>query len=291
VFRGPAGSTIHQEFIMDRKRTLFAIASSTLAVSLCASVAADSATVRVVHASPDAPAVDVLVNDSVAIANLAFTEAAGPATLPADTYNVKVTPTGLLRPVVIEADLTLAADTDFTVVAVGLLSGIAPLVLIDDNTLDASNARIRFVHASPDAPAVDIALAGGPVLFGDVSFTEVGDYLTVPAGSYDLDVRLAGTETVVLPLPGITVSANTVYSVFAMGLAFGTPSLQAVIFVDNEGPSPSSPADLNGDGQVNGADLGLLLAAWGELEGAADLNDDGIVDGADLGLLLAAWTD
>jgi T5SS/PEP-CTERM-associated repeat protein len=50
------------------------------------------------------------------------------------------------------------------------------------------------------------------------------------------------------------------------------------------------PEDLNGDGSVDGADLGLLLGAWGPGAGPADLNGDSIVNGADLGLLLAAWT-
>ena len=50
------------------------------------------------------------------------------------------------------------------------------------------------------------------------------------------------------------------------------------------------PADLNGDGVVNGADLGLLLAAWGVAPGSpADLDGDGIANGADLGLLLSEW--
>jgi hypothetical protein len=49
--------------------------------------------------------------------------------------------------------------------------------------------------------------------------------------------------------------------------------------------------DLNGDGVVDGADLGLLLAAWGSCNGCPeDLNDDGEVDGADLGVLLGSWT-
>jgi hypothetical protein len=47
--------------------------------------------------------------------------------------------------------------------------------------------------------------------------------------------------------------------------------------------------DFNGDGMVDGADLGTLLAAWGTDNPRIDLNDDGIVDGADLGTLLAAW--
>lgn len=50
------------------------------------------------------------------------------------------------------------------------------------------------------------------------------------------------------------------------------------------------PGDLNGDAVVDGADLGLLLAAWDTPDAAADLNADGVVDGADLGLLLSFWS-
>ncbi len=52
------------------------------------------------------------------------------------------------------------------------------------------------------------------------------------------------------------------------------------------------PADLTDNGLVNGADLGLVLAAWGTNgadQAGSDINADGIVNGADLGLLLAAW--
>jgi hypothetical protein len=51
----------------------------------------------------------------------------------------------------------------------------------------------------------------------------------------------------------------------------------------------SVAGDLNGDGVVDGADLGLLLGSWGTA-GAGDLDGNGIVDGADLGLLLGDWT-
>jgi hypothetical protein len=49
-------------------------------------------------------------------------------------------------------------------------------------------------------------------------------------------------------------------------------------------------ADLDGNGVVNGADLGILLLAWG-FSGAADLDGNGIVNGGDLGLALLAWGD
>lgn len=46
--------------------------------------------------------------------------------------------------------------------------------------------------------------------------------------------------------------------------------------------------DLNGDGVVDGGDLGILLASWNQA-GPADFNNDWAVDGADLGVLLGAW--
>lgn len=50
----------------------------------------------------------------------------------------------------------------------------------------------------------------------------------------------------------------------------------------------SVPADLNGDGKVDGADLGLLLIDFGS-NGPGDLNADGLIDGGDLGLMLTEW--
>jgi len=50
--------------------------------------------------------------------------------------------------------------------------------------------------------------------------------------------------------------------------------------------------DLNGDGVVDGADLGILLLNWGQTDGgpaAGDLNGDCVIDGADIGALLNQW--
>ena len=59
-----------------------------------------------------------------------------------------------------------------------------------------------------------------------------------------------------------------------------------------ECPPAGNPADLNDDGLVDGADLGLMLGAWGLCTDdpcLGDLTGDGQVDGADLGLVLGEW--
>lgn len=211
--------------------TLSAVPAAFAAAPLNAIASQDNATanngsearVRVVHASPDAPDVDVRVDGGLAFADIAFEDFTDYASLPPGTYNVKVEPAGAggAGPFVIDADLTLTAGTDYTVIATDTLADIFPTVLVDDNSFPAAGeAKIRFFHGSPDAPAVDIAVAdGGPVLIPDVAFGDTSDgYLSVPGGTYDLEVRVAGTTAVALTLPGLTFAADTVYTTYATGL-------------------------------------------------------------------------
>lgn len=196
----------------------------------------NQARLRVVHASPDAPAVDVCADGAVAFSNAPFPAATAYAGVPAATYAVRVVPAGAgcSTAGVINAQLPLTSGTDTTVVAVNTLSSIEPLVLVDNNTPPASGkSKVRFVHTSPDAPTVDITLPDGTTLFNDISFKENGGYIEVPAGSYALQVRDQTGSTVVLPVGPITLAAGKIYSVFAVGLAGGTPALDALLTVDN----------------------------------------------------------
>jgi hypothetical protein len=129
----------------------------------------DQAYVRVIHDSPDAPAVSVTADDNFAspvVASLAFPgafPAAGAyAPLASGTYNLKVTPAGQTSPVVIDKTVTLARGGVYSVYAVGFLSstpGIAPLVTGDDDRRLATQAKLRIIHGSPTAGAVDIYLS------------------------------------------------------------------------------------------------------------------------------------
>jgi hypothetical protein len=204
----------------------------------------DEARARVIHASPDAPAVDVVINDVLIpppFENVPFGEITDYVTVPAGVYNAKVVPTGADSPVVINADLNLFYNTDYTVIALDTLAGmkISPLVLVDDNSpVSVKQARLRFVHASPDAPPVDVAVVGGPILFSNIEFKGVGDYVLVPEGIYELEVRLAGTDTVALSLPGIALDRGRTYTAVAAGFATGgSPALTALLSEDSFNPT------------------------------------------------------
>lgn len=194
-----------------------------------------TAKVMVVHASPDAPGVDLLVDNAVVGTNLTFPNSTGYLDVPAGTRNVKVNVTGT-QTTVIGADLNIAGNSAYSAFAVNTVANIEPLVLVDNLTAPASGkAHVRFIHLSPDAPAVDITLTDGTVVFSNVAFKGSVDFTPLDAGTYPLQVRVAGTSTVALDLGNITLDAGKIYTVFARGLLSGSgnQALGAAIIVNN----------------------------------------------------------
>ena len=116
----------------------------------------NQASVRVLHASPDAPNVDVLVDDQVVLSNVSYKQASEFLSVFAGTRNIKVNAAGTST-TVIDANLNLAFQSFTTVIATNFLAQIEPLVLPDENTPPSGNIlKIRVVHSAPSAPPVDV---------------------------------------------------------------------------------------------------------------------------------------
>lgn len=230
-----------------------------------AAPAAGLASVRVVHASPDAPAVDVFVDGERALTDLAFGAATDPVPLPAGDHGFAVVPAGGdLDEAVIEVDdAALAADAVYEIAAVGTLDEIsAELYEVDAAPLPAGLARVRVVHAAPDAPAVDVAVTDGDTLVAALEFPDASASAELPAGTYNLEVRPAGEEEVVLSLPNTPIPAGAAVDLFAVGLLDDNslsvlpvatpvetgPAGEAAIAPPDRLAVPDPSADYTGDG-------------------------------------------
>jgi hypothetical protein len=202
--------------------------------------AASLAQVRVVHASPDAPNVDVLADGSRVLTNVPYTASSGYLPVPAGTRNVRVNPTGSSTSV-INTDLNLIGQTSYTVLATGRVANIAPLALLDDRSAPtAGNAKVRLVHAAPGAANVDIyvtapsaSLVGETPVLSNVPFRAASDYLELPAGSYQIRITPTGTQTVAIDTGAVTLNAGAIRT----GIALGDPgvgqALTAILLNDN----------------------------------------------------------
>ncbi len=198
------------------------------------------ARVRVVHASPDAPNVDVLLDNAKVLSDVPYLASSAYLETSAGDHNLKVNAAGTAT-TAIDADVTLADGTDYTVIASDLVAQITPIVLQDDNTAPAAgNARVRAIHGAPSAPPVDIYVtapgadleAATPVLT-NVAFGDVADYLEVPAGEYQVRVTPAGTKTVAIDSGALTLESGQVRTAIAVDAPGGGAPFDLLVLADS----------------------------------------------------------
>jgi hypothetical protein len=204
----------------------------------------DSASIRVLHASPDAPNVDVLLDNQVVLSDVSYKQASDFLSVLVGTRNVKVNATGTSI-TVIDADLTLAFDSFTTIIATNFLAQIEPLVLPDENTPPSGNfLKIRVVHSAPSAPPVDVYVtapaadinAATPTL-SNVAFTEFSDFLEIPEGDYQIRVTTVGSKEPVFDSGTVTLDAGSIFSAVAVDATGGASPISLVVLTND----PTTP--------------------------------------------------
>lgn len=252
-------------------------AAGLLALAIAAPVAASEheAHVRVLHGSPDAPAVDVFVNDEKvdALSGLEFGDLSDYVAVPGDTYAVKVCASADASVCPIDVpELTVEDGTKYTIAATNVLASIEAQVIEDDPSPTTDRTQVRVVHFSADTPAVDVLTQdGATTVVENATYPNATDYLTLDAGSYDLKV-CANADTSVCPLdPGaLDLAAGRSYSVFAIGSLEGE-TLTAAVGVDGvAAPATDTVADPT-ETTGSAAPLALLLIAVSAFAGSLRL--------------------
>ena len=206
-----------------------------LALAAPALAQAGEAQVRVAHLAPDAPNVDVYVDGEPVLTDVAYTTISGYLPLPAGAQQVTVYAAGDTSSPVIDVPVEVAAGGAYTIAAVGLVAdgSLTAQVYEDDlRSPAAGTAKVRVVHASPDAGPVDVVPRGGAPLVEGLAFPDATPYAEVPAGTYTLDVNPAGTDEAVLTVPDAALADGGVYSAFAVGTVYAD-SLQVLLVQDN----------------------------------------------------------
>ena len=195
----------------------------------CFEIKNNSSLVRVFHAAPQAPNVDVYVNDQMVFSNLAFGDFTRYVYLDEGDYNVSVYLAGQKDRPVINQMVDVPSQQIFTIAATGNLDNLGLLVIPDKVSKSPSQnySSVRVIHLSPNAPGVDI-LVDGDTLFEDISFGEGTDYVDLNPGTYNVNVVLNTDKSVVLPLK-VTLNPDKIYTIYIIG---NPPTLQAVQVVD-----------------------------------------------------------
>lgn len=236
------------------RKSLFALVAASALLAACGGGDDDpppKASLRVAHFSPNVPAVDVFLKAPGAanaasnrlLQNVTFPAATGYASLDAGSYDASVALAGTLTGVLNLNGANLAGSSSTSVFAVGLLNGTGAQALAlrayaDDRTPVAGKAKVRVIHLSPDAPAVDVVVlgAGGAIAARPVTNLSypnaTASSLQLDPGTYTLAVVPTGASTPVLPSAAgvpVTLAAGDVATVVAIG-ALAAPGAQPFQF-------------------------------------------------------------
>ena len=200
---------------------------------LAVSAFAQTARVQLIHNSPN-PSVDIYVNGFLTFNDFTFRTATPFLDLPAGLpLSIAVAPANSLS--VLDAiatfNTTFNGGQTYVVTASGIVGDpTTPFTLITDDAAregaidGASNVNISVLHGAPDAPAVDVVVRTGGKIVSNAAYGQFTPYLSVPAGDYYLDVKPAGTQTIVGTYRAdLSAAGGQAIKVMASGLLNGTP--------------------------------------------------------------------
>jgi hypothetical protein len=200
------------------------------------------AAIRAIHAVADAPAVDIIANNTLTLFDAApFLGVTDYANVAPATYLLDIAADADNSVVVVDdASVMLDAGQYYTAIAHNTLADVRVDVQMDMPRRIATEAQVRIVHASPSAGSVDIYvtatndLAGASPAFTDVPYSTDGDlaetgYVSLAPGDYVVTITPAGSTDIALQTGTLSLMGGGIYTALAVDATNGGAPVQLIL--------------------------------------------------------------
>jgi len=204
----------------------------------------DHALVRLIHAIPKGPALDVFADDQKAFDHVTYKEVTAYKELPDKlrlNFAIRSAGNDKSQPLA-ENNEMISSGKHYTIVALPDSKGQASLKIVNDDLTPphSDKAKLRVIHASPDAGKVEVyGRERKEAFFEAVNFQSEAGYKEVDPIMTTLEVRPEGKNNVLLAIPNTTLEAGRIYTIVIAGKTKGGPKLEAITIEDQLG-SPSA---------------------------------------------------
>ena len=193
--------------------------------------------VRILHASPDAPAVDIYVNGNLVAKHLTYKKFTDYFLVAPGDYRIEVFTGGKRETLVAQACLCICPCSALTIAVNGMMCDIGLIEIPEIYDINRQIRRprktyLRFVQLSPNAPPLDLTLTEGTKLFRNVCYKAHTRYIILDPGTYSFQVKPAGSSQPGLTVPNIVLERGRAYSMYAVGLVGDEPPLETIMAVD-----------------------------------------------------------
>ena len=187
--------------------------------------------IRFLHASYNAPAIDIFINDVPIVKDLSYRNFSQYYKASAGFYNVKIYPAGNKNLILLEETIELTKNNIYTLAVMGTYdaNGIE-LNLIADHLrdIDKNYSYIRFINLSPSLENVDVVL-NDKLEISQLSYGTESSYLEMKPGKYNFKAYSSEQEKLVLENPNLILNAGKIYSGYIVGINNTKNNLQILI--------------------------------------------------------------
>jgi len=199
----------------------------------------DNALVRVINTVPGTTSFDVFADDQKVFEGISFKSVTPYKQLSDKRHTFRVRHAGQdnAQPVA-ENSEGLSGGKHYTIVVMPGTNDKITLYVLNDNITPppAEKAKVRLIHASPDAGEVDVVdKQGNKKLFSGVNFEKQTSYMDVDPTKTTLEVRPKGQDKAILTVPDANFEKGKFYTIVVAGHAKGTPKLQTMMVEDQLG--------------------------------------------------------
>ena len=192
-----------------------------------------SGKIRLMHAVPDAPNVDVYSNGKLIYSNLGFGSITDYLNLPAENYRIQLYKTGTKsRPLITEA-FKVEPNGVYTIAVTYENNEISFFVL--DDTHSVSNpllSSVRFINLSPDSPLLSLRLPDNTVLFNETSYLETNDYYPMSPGIYNFIV-ISADGAFEKYISNVRLRKSQFITIYIIGLFNKSPQIGYILVRDD----------------------------------------------------------
>lgn len=194
-----------------------------------------NANIRVLHALPDAPNVDVYANGKIICTNLDFGSISDYIQLAADTYEFQIYRSGFYDTPLLTQNLQLSPGSNYTTSIVSLNGNIFFFKLRDASiTSSITSSYLRFINLSESAPLLTLSLPNDISLFNSVEYLETTGYYPLSSGIYNFKVSFSSANIVAKNIKTVELDNGKLYTIYIIGKLTGKPPLGYLLVNDKK---------------------------------------------------------
>lgn len=186
--------------------------------------------IRLINVIPNKSGIAIYINRNQLIPNLSYKDSSQYLSLPSGVHFIELYNTDDLSKPIYSEQINLLAEQIYTIAIGNKLDQISLYSYMDNTTLPLGEAKIRFINLSPNSPNLDFAVKAGEgdVVFSNVPYRSASEYLPITPMSVNLEIRLSGTKTIILPLYKTKFKENTVYDLISVGCVEEGPRFEVI---------------------------------------------------------------